>query len=535
MTTRLLNTYLYLFTLLLLPSLSWAEAGDASIPQAAIAAPEKAASAPAAATAMAVRLTSPASAPVATIPNSLAKSAPVPAIPVHAALPQAASAPATPLQKPPAKPATPPVNPALTTPSKPNITPAMPAAKQTIAPKPAPITPAKPAPIQPATTPSTNKNTPVAISRLIDIEVFIREGCPQCDKAQEFLTKLKSLQPHLKIVIRDVRKEPAALELLKRVALNQGDIPLDYPAFVVGGHLVIGFTQEASTAQLLLDMLPVNEPINQNTSNYTKDCEIGKDLSCGLIPPAPVSKSESISINVFGHSVPLVHVGLPLLTLTMGLLDGFNHGSTWVLILMISLLAPMKSRPAMLAIAGTFIAVQGIVYYGYLAAWLNLFKFTGTSYVSEIVIASLSIIAGLIYFKNYMFFGQKMSLASQEITNPGIYTHIRKILQSETLTKALLSTTVLAVLVQLGEFSYKSFFPALYTRILTLHQLSSLSNYGYLMLYDLAYMLDDIIILAIAVFTLKLSRSPEKESRLTMLASALLMLGIGLYLILAPH
>ena len=57
----------------------------------------------------------------------------------------------------------------------------------------------------------------------------------------------------------------------------------------------------------------------------------------------------------------------------MGLLDGFNHGSTWVLILLVALLAPMKNRPAMLAIAGTFIAVQGIVYFIWLAAWLNLF------------------------------------------------------------------------------------------------------------------------------------------------------------------
>jgi len=40
--------------------------------------------------------------------------------------------------------------------------------------------------------------------------------------------------------------------------------------------------------------------------------------------------------------------------------------------------------------------------------------------------------------------------------------------------------------------------PALYTRILTMQQLSSLNYYAYLALYDLAYMLDDVIVLTIA-------------------------------------
>ena len=67
----------------------------------------------------------------------------------------------------------------------------------------------------------------------VDIEVFIREDCLNCDKANEFLDKLKKLKPELKINTRDVRKEPAALELLKRIAQNQGVATLDYPAFVV--------------------------------------------------------------------------------------------------------------------------------------------------------------------------------------------------------------------------------------------------------------------------------------------------------------
>ena len=48
-----------------------------------------------------------------------------------------------------------------------------------------------------------------------DIEVFVRNGCPHCAKAELFLQALKREQPALRIVIHDVAQEPAALEQLQ--------------------------------------------------------------------------------------------------------------------------------------------------------------------------------------------------------------------------------------------------------------------------------------------------------------------------------
>ena len=58
----------------------------------------------------------------------------------------------------------------------------------------------------------------------------------------------------------------------------------------------------------------------------------------------------------------------------------------WVLILMISMLAAVGDRRRMIAIAGTFVAVQGIAYFAFMAAWLNLFLLIGISRASEIVL-----------------------------------------------------------------------------------------------------------------------------------------------------
>lgn len=58
---------------------------------------------------------------------------------------------------------------------------------------------------------------------------------------------------------------------------------------------------------------------------------------------------------------------------------------------------------------------------------------------------------------------------------------------------------------------------------------------SHLLLYDLAYMLDDVIILSVGVITLGQRRLQEKEGRWLKLASGLVMVGLGVYLLLAPH
>jgi len=366
-----------------------------------------------------------------------------------------------------------------------------------------------------------------------DIEVFVREGCPHCVKAEAFLATLKKEQPNLKVVIRDVLREPAALERLKRIAENRGVAAVRVPAFDVGGQLIIGFSDEAGTGQFIRGSLSKARPRSHEAG--TGSCEAEERLACEADTPIPETVPEAFSVDFFGHHISLDQVGLPLFTLAMGLLDGFNPCSMWVLILMISLLAPMNNRPRMFAIAGTFVAVQGFAYFAFMAAWLNLFLLIGLSRASEIIIAAIALLAGAINLKDFLAFGWGVSLSIPDAAKPGIYTRIRRILQAENLAAAILGAVVLAILVQIVEFMCTSGFPALFTRILTLKQLDSLSYYGYLLLYDLAYMLDDMIVLSIGVFTLSQRRLQEKEGRWLKFISGTIMVMLGVYLLLFSH
>jgi len=369
-----------------------------------------------------------------------------------------------------------------------------------------------------------------------DIEVFVREGCPHCAEAELFLQALQREQPDLRINIRDIHRDAAALERLKAIAETQNAGAVRVPAFYLNGHLIVGYSDEAMTGKLLRAELAQRRRSETGLKkgppgDIPGSCEAEEALSCTAGNNTAQAAADNFELGFLGWRITLEEVGLPLFTVVMGLLDGFNPCSMWVLVLMISLLAPMQDRMRMFAVAGAFIAVEGIAYFIFMAAWLNLFLWIGLSRASEIVIAGIAILAGAINLKDFWAYGWGVSLSIPKSAKPGIYARIRGILQAENLRAAMLGAVILAVLVQLVELVCTSGFPALYTRILTLRQTSGLSYYGYLLLYNIAYMLDDVIVLSIGVITLSQRRLQENEGRWLKLVSGLVMVALGLYLL----
>ena len=369
-----------------------------------------------------------------------------------------------------------------------------------------------------------------APAQTVDIEAFVRAGCPRCATAEAFLATLGKERPDLGIAIRDVGKEPAALARLQEIAQAQGTGSLRVPAIFLYGQLIVGFSPEAGTDKLIRAALAQKPAPVPPAAEGAAACDAQESPSCKG-DPAAAPGAEPFEVTIFGWTISLDDVGLPLFTLVMGLLDGFNPCSMWVLILMISLLAPLNDRSRMLAIAGTFVAIQGIAYFGFMAAWLNLFLFIGLSRASELIIAGIAILAGFVNLKDWWAFGRGFSLSIPDAAKPGIYARMRGILHAEDLTAALIATVILGLLVQLIELLCTSGFPALFTRILTLKQLDSASYYGYLLLYNAAYMLDDVIVLAIGVVTLSRHRLQENEGRWLKFVSGVAMVGLGAYLI----
>ncbi|NJN70268.1 MAG: NrdH-redoxin, partial [Nitrospira sp.] len=94
---------------------------------------------------------------------------------------------------------------------------------------------------------------------------------------------------------------------------------------------------------------------------------------------------------------------------------------------------------------------------------------------------------------------------------------------------------VLAGIVNMIELLCTAGFPAVYTQMLTMQQLPMWEYYGYLGLYNLAYILDDSLMVTIAVITLSRKKLQEGTARWLKLASGLVMAVLGVILLLAPE
>jgi uncharacterized membrane protein HdeD (DUF308 family) len=141
---------------------------------------------------------------------------------------------------------------------------------------------------------------------------------------------------------------------------------------------------------------------------------------------------------------------------------------------------------------------------------------------------------GAVNVKDFFALHRGISLSIPESAKPGLYAHVRGILQAEHLAGAMAGIVVLAGLVNLVELICTAGFPALYTQILTLQQMPSWKYYGYLGLYNLAYIFDDSLMVMIAVVTLSRRKLQEQAGRWLKLTSGLVMGVLGAVLLLQP-
>lgn len=340
------------------------------------------------------------------------------------------------------------------------------------------------------------------------LEMWGREGCPYCAEARAYLEELHQRRPDVRIVVYDVARNADARERFFMLNEQHGVQRPGVPSFLVGGEFLVGWGGAEITGRALESL-----------------------LGGAAMPPA---EPQRVQTRLFGE-IDLRALGLPLFTAAIGLLDGFNPCALWVLVFVLSLLVNMKDRGKVLLVGGTFVLASGVVYFAFMAAWLNVFLAVGVSRPVQVVLGAVAILIGLVNVKDFVAFGRGLSLSIPDSAKPTIYARTRAVLQAENLAGALGAVIVLALLVNTVELLCTSGLPAVYTQILAARDLPSWQYYGYLALYNVFYMLDDSLLLAAAVVTLRMSKLQQRGGRALKLVSGVVMLLLGLALVLQPE
>ena len=245
-------------------------------------------------------------------------------------------------------------------------------------------------------------------------------------------------------------------------------------------------------------------------------------------------EEEAVDLPLFGR-IEVRKLGLPLFTIAVGLVDGFNPCAMWVLLFLLSILVNVKDRRRIILIAGTFVMISGLAYFLFMAAWMKVFLLVGYVRWIQVVLGILAIVVGSIHVKDFFAFKKGISLSIPESAKPGIYQRVRNIVTAENLLGALAGAVILAVLVNIVELLCTAGLPAIYTQILSMHQLPLWQNYAYLALYIIAYMFDDSLMVLVVTWTLSKNKLQETQGRWLKLISGVVILVLGLLMIFKPE
>lgn len=347
--------------------------------------------------------------------------------------------------------------------------------------------------------------TGVAASAERVLHVYVREGCPHCADAKAFLATVAPTRPWLRIEFHPVESDPAAREELVRLSRAAGVWPPGVPTFEFDGQVRVGFDDAGHAGRELLAL-----------------------VDGGAAGPALVES------RWFG-TLSAERLGLPLFTLALGLIDGFNPCAMWVLLFLLSVLVRLEDRRRMALVAGTFVLVSGAVYFAFMAAWLNVFMAVGLSQAVRVGLAALALSIGAFNLKDFAAPGRGPSLSIPASARPGLVARMHRVLQQRALPAMLLAVAVLAVVVNFVELLCTAGLPAIYTAVLAQNPLSEAARYAYLGLYILGYIADDSLMVAAAVLALGSGKLGERGGRLLKLLSGLVMLALGAVLLLRPQ
>jgi hypothetical protein len=241
-------------------------------------------------------------------------------------------------------------------------------------------------------------------------------------------------------------------------------------------------------------------------------------------------KPSLIRLPILGEIDPSRY-SLLALTVVLGLADGFNPCAMWVLVYLISLISGLKEREKIWWLVGTFVLTSGVLYFLFMTAWLNMFLVMG--YIRPLT--QLVALAAIGFGASHLF---ELAWTRGEIAcevgdieqRQNAMRHIREIVAAPVGLGSLVLVTGLAFSVNAIEFVCSAALPAIFTHTLALANLSVFAYYGYIALYVLIFMLDDLIIFSLAAFAIQ-KVVDTRYAAISRGAGGIVLMGLGVWML----
>lgn len=396
----------------------------------------------------------------------------------------------------------------------------------------------------------------------ISIYFFYSKTCPHCRGEEEwFESTLKKKYDNIHIYAFEATGNIENANKLEKVVNHYGVDSNGVPVTVIGKQVVVGWGNKETTGSNIIDIIEgYNNPLPEieikkyfgHIITFIKD---GEEITLpedkfermyfeeyqkivnneyDFDKAGNVLKSSYKNVPILGK-VNLRKVSLPLITIVLGLVDGFNPCAMWILLFLITMLLGLKDRKRMWILGITFLFVSGLIYFLALVG-INFALEFATSTIQKII-GLVGIILGAYNISNYI--KERKSNGSCQVVDDkkrkNIIGKIKKFTSEKSLILAIIGVIALAVSVNLVEFACSAGLPVVFAEVMKVNTVSAIPKLFLMILYIIVYMLDDIVVFIISMKTLEVTGITNKYSKFVHLIGGLIMILMGVLLIFKPE
>lgn len=342
----------------------------------------------------------------------------------------------------------------------------------------------------------------------VNLYLFEGKGCPHCKQEKEWLKTLKSkYSDKINIYEFEVWYDQDNANLLQDVQNKLGTNATGVPYTVISNHNYVGYsdTIKSEMEDQLNNLFEIED--NNNIKN----------------------------IPVLGN-VDVSKVSLPIISIVLGFIDGFNPCAMWVLLFLITMLLEMNDKKKRWLIGIVFLFTSGFVYFLSMLG-INIVLSMITISIIRATIATFILIMGILSLRKYLL-TRKKAVGCTVVKNnkrKKIINQLNKVSSSQSIILACLGVAGLAAGVNLVELACSLGFPVVFSEIMAINNITGFYRILYLFIYILFYMIDDIAVFVISMITLETTGITNKYNKLCTLISAIIMIILGLLLLIKPE
>lgn len=345
------------------------------------------------------------------------------------------------------------------------------------------------------------------------LHVFWGDICGSCETTLVYLDYLKKDYPELKIKYYEIYNNKDNHAILNEVLDKRGIDMFGLPVLILNDKTWIGYDDDTKKELLAELEMNFNEVNNQG---YTEKSFEGED-------------KKDIEIPFINKKVNLENSSKLLLTVIISFVDGFNPCSLWVLTFLLGFIIYSGSRRKIFVIGLIFLLTTAIIYGLFMSGVFNLVNVIGQITWLRYMIALLAVLMAVINIKDFFYFKKGISFTIPDNYKPAILKRIRQLSQFKKISLQMILTTILvAGGVTLVELPCTAGFPVLWSNILSSRGVSTANFIILLLIYLTIYLLDELVIFLIAVYSLNIDRLSLEQGRKLKLIGGMLMFFLGI-------